>query len=365
MATLILPADTSWGDGGEIADAPPARARATVPADVIGAVADVLRTGEPAALLIGGPACREPGLRAAGAIANATGARVFAETFPARLERGAGLPAIERLGYFAEQATAQLDGVGHLILAGARAPVTFFAYPGKPSDLTPEGAQIHTLADRAQDVVGALQDLAEQVAADAEPTVAPANRPPLPTGELTAQNWPDVLAALLPDQAIISDESNTSGALVPVATAGAPRHDVLTLTGGAIGQGMPAATGAAIAAPDRPVINLQSDGSAMYTISSLWTQARERLDITTIILNNRAYAILRLEMQRVGAHLGGPAAKALLDLSAPDMDFAKIAEGMGVAASRAQTCEQLAQQLEQAIAEPGPHLIDAVVPPLI
>ncbi len=365
VATLILPADISWGDGGEVAGPTSAIPREPVAAAAIGAVATALRSGEPAGLLIGGPACREPGLRAASAIANATGARVFAETFPARLERGAGLPAIERLGYFAEQATAQLEGVKHLILAGARSPVSFFAYPGKPSDLTPEGAQVHTLADRAQDVIAALDELAEEVAPGTEPTVAPASRPAIPSGELTPQNWVDVLGALLPEQAIISDESNTSGALVPMATAGAPRHDVLALTGGAIGQGMPVATGAAIAAPDRPVINLQSDGSAMYTISALWTQAREGSDITTIILNNSAYAILRLEMQRVGAELTGPAARALLDLSAPEMDFAKIGEGMGVPSSRVHTCEEFADQLQRAIAEPGPHLIDAVVPSLI
>jgi acetolactate synthase I/II/III large subunit len=365
VATLILPADISWGDGGQVAEPVPARSREPVDSATIGAVAAALRSGEPAALLIGGPACREPGLRAASAIANATGARVFVETFPARLERGAGLPAIERLGYFAEQATAQLEGVKHLIVAGTRSPVSFFAYPGRPSDLTPEGAQVHTLADRAQDVIGALQELAQEAAPGTDPTVTPANRPAMPSGELTPQNWADVLGALLPEEAIVSDESNTSGALVPMATAGAPRHDVLALTGGAIGQGMPVATGAAIAAPTRPVINLQSDGSAMYTISSLWTQAREQSDITTIVLNNSAYAILRLEMQRVGAELSGPAARALLDLSAPELDFAKIAEGMGVPASRVHTCEEFAQALQRAIAEPGPHLIDTLVPSLI
>ncbi|MFE4721944.1 thiamine pyrophosphate-dependent enzyme, partial [Streptomyces sp. NPDC056728] len=175
--------------------------------------------------------------------------------------------------------------------------------------------------------------------------------------------WAEVVGALLPAGAIISDEANTSGAALPAATVGAPRHDVLTLTGGAIGQGIPVATGAAIAAPDRPVVNLEADGSAMYTISALWTQARENLDVTTVILNNSAYAVLRLEMLRVGADLSGPAAKTLLDLSSPDLNFAKIAEGMGVPSSRATTCEELAEQLRRAFAEPGPHLIDAVVPP--
>jgi acetolactate synthase I/II/III large subunit len=362
VATLILPADASWDRGGIVAKPVTAQPADQVSADVVSAIAGVLRRGERCALLVGGAGCLEPGLRAVSSIAAATGARALLETFPARLERGAGLPAIERLGYFAEQASAQLDGVEHLILAGARAPVSFFAYPGRPSELTPDGAQVHTLADSAQDVVGALRDLAELTAAGLAPSVAPASTPEMPVGELTPENWVDVVAALLPEGAIISDESNTSGALLPAATAGARRHDVLALTGGAIGQGMPVATGAAVAAPGRPVINLESDGSAMYTISALWTQARERLDVTTIILSNRAYSILRIEMQRVGADLVGPAASALLDLSSPDLDFTKIAEGMGVPATRARTCEELADQLRGALAEPGPHLIDAIVP---
>jgi acetolactate synthase-1/2/3 large subunit len=243
--------------------------------------------------------------------------------------------------------------------------VSFFAYPGKASDLVPEGAQVHTLASAGQDVTRALTEVAGLVAADTEPVLAPESRPALPSGPLTPQNWVEVIGALLPDNAIIADEANTSGLMLPMATAGAPRHDVLTLTGGAIGYGMPVATGAAVAAPDRPVLNLQSDGSALYTISALWTQARENLNVTTVLLNNRAYAILRLELQRVGAASGGPKANDLLDLSRPDMDFVKIAEGMGVPASRATTAEELAEQLERAFAEPGPHLIDAAVPPLL
>lgn len=214
-------------------------------------------------------------------------------------------------------------------------------------------------------MIGGLQTLAEAVAAGVAPTVAEAWRPALPSGDLTVENWVEVVGALLPEDAIISDESITSGFGLPAATAGAPRHDVLTITGGAIGQGMSVAVGAAIAAPGRPVISLQADGSAMYTIFSLWTQARENLDVTTVILNNNAYAILRVEMQRVGAQLDGPTANSLLDLSAPNLDFAKLAEGMGVPASRARTCEQLAEQLQRAIAEPGPHLIDALVPAVI
>jgi acetolactate synthase-1/2/3 large subunit len=182
---------------------------------------------------------------------------------------------------------------------------------------------------------------------------------------LTLQNWADVIGALLPEDAIISDEANTSGVLVPASTAGAPAHDVLTLTGGAIGQGLPVATGAAVACPDRPVVCLQADGSAMYTLSALWTHAREGLNVTTVVLNNIAYAILRMELQRVGATEVGQKAADLLDLSRPDLDFVSLATGMGVPASRATTAEELAAQFEKALAEPGPHLIEAIVPPLM
>ncbi len=183
----------------------------------------------------------------------------------------------------------------------------------------------------------------------------------MPTGPLRVDNWASVIGALLPENAIISDEANTSGVLLPDATAASPPHDVLTLTGGAIGQGLPVAVGAAVAAPDRPVIALQADGSALYTISALWTMAREQLDITVVILNNRAYAILQVELMRVGASAAGPKAQSLLDLSNPDIDFVSIAEGFGVPAERATTTEELAKHFWAAIREPGPHLIDAVL----
>lgn len=365
VATLILPADVSWGDGGEPFAPVPARAARPVPEMTIKSVAEVLRSGEDVAVLIGGAAGAEAGLRATARIGRATGARTFVETFPRRLERGAGLPGIERLGYLAEQVTDQLADVRHVIVAGTRSPVSFFAYPDRASDLLPAGAQLHTLADLESDVEGALVALADEVAPDVEPGVARPHQPELPSGELTAQNWAEVIGALLPEHAIISDEANTSGLALAQATAGAPRHEVLTLTGGAIGQGMPVATGAAIAAPDRPVINLQSDGSALYSISALWTQARENANVTTVLLNNRAYAILRMELQRVGAEGVGERADSMLDLSTPDMDFAKMAAGLGVAASKATTAEELAEQFQRALAEPGPHLIDAQIPPLL
>ncbi len=364
IATLILPADASWGEGGEPVAPIPPRIPQAVDATTVKNIAEILASGEPVALLVGGSGCREAGLLATSRIATATGVKAFVETFPSRLERGEGLPTIERLGYLAEQVAYQLDGIKHVIVAGTKAPVSFFAYPGKASNLVPEGAQVHVLAEVGQDVPRALNDVAALVAAETEPVLQEAARPALPSGPLTPQNWVEVIGALLPERAIIADEANTSGLLLPAATAGAPRHDVLTLTGGAIGYGMPVATGAAVAAPDRPVINLQSDGSALYTISALWTQARENLNVTTVLLNNRAYAILRLELQRVGADASGPKANELLDLSRPDMDFVKIAEGLGVPATRATTAEELAEQFQRALAEPGPHLIDAIVPTL-
>jgi acetolactate synthase I/II/III large subunit len=179
---------------------------------------------------------------------------------------------------------------------------------------------------------------------------------------LTTQSWAAVIGALLPDGAIVADEANTSGLMIPMTTVGAPRHDVLTLTGGAIGQGLPVATGAAVACPDRAVVCLQSDGSAMYTISALWTMAREGLNVTTVVLSNRSYAILRLELQRVGTAGAGPKALELLDLSNPEMNFVAMARGMGVPASTARTSEELADQFSKALKEPGPHLIEALVP---
>lgn len=366
VATLMLPADLSWMDGGVPAQpiAPPPRAKAGY--SVVADAAAALESGEPAVILLGGrQALAEPGLRAAARIAGARGAKLMAETFPARLERGAGLPEVERLGYLSEMMEFQLTGVRHMILVGARSPVSFFAYPGKVSELVPEGCAIYELAGAGDDALDALERVAQRIDAPIDVAVAPAHRPDLPSGELSVQSMADVIGALLPEGAIVSDESNTSGIMLPAATAGAPRHDWLTLTGGAIGQGLPLATGAAVACPDRPVISLQADGSAIYSISALWTQARERLDVTTVILNNSAYAILRLELQRVGADTGGQKAAEWLDLSKPDMDFVAIATGMGVPATKATTAQELAEQFKLALAEPGPHLIDAVIPPLL
>ena len=363
ISTLILPADVSWSDGAALAGA-------VVPQHYSDAVdthgiADALRSGEQTVILVGGDATRAPGLSAAARLARRFGARLLCETFPTRLERGAGIPAAERVAYLGEAAAAQLAGTRRLILAGAAWPVTFFGYPGKPSDLVPEGCVVHRLAGPVG-AAAALTELAGLLAPDVRAEVAPAVRPELPSGPLTVQTSAEVIGALLPDRVIVVDESNTSGFLLAQTTAGAPAHDWLTLTGGAIGYALPVAVGAAIAAPDRPVLCLESDGSAMYTISALWTHAREKLDITTVVYANHAYDILRIELQRVGAQAAnqttGPKAESLLDLTSPTMDFVKMAEGMGVPARRAGTAGEFADALRWAFAEPGPHLIEAVLP---
>jgi len=389
IATLVLPADVSWSDGATPAPprasvhAPiPALASAPIPAlaSATGLASDLMvdysrLLNARAMLLLGGTALSERGLRAASRISVATGARLLAETFPARLERGAGVPGVDRLAYLAEQAEAQLAGVDNLILAGARSPVSFFAYPGRSSDLVPPGGTVTTLAEPDQDAEAALELLADQVAAGTKPVlVEAAPPPPSEPGPLNAISLANTIAASLPEHAIISDEANTSGFALPMALAAAPRHTLLSLTGGSIGQGMPAATGAAIAAPDRPVLSLEADGSALYTIQALWTQARERLDVTTVLINNAAYAILRMELARTladqtraGQPGAGPGERAarMLDLSHPTPDFTQLSTGLGVPARRVTTAEELDRALREAYAEPGPHLIEAIVPPVI
>ena len=364
VSTLILPADVSWTDGAE----PIAPSEATVPAQpdctaAVEAVAGALRDGGRTAILLGGRALRERGLLAAARISAATGAKLLAETFPTRMQRGAGLPDVERIAYVPELAGVQLSGLEHLVLIDAKAPVSFFAYPGKKSYLVPDGCEVHDLAPPDADVVGALAALVEAVGAGgASPALQEASRPVPPSGPLTAETVAEAVGAILPEGAIVSEEAVTSATMLPANTAGAPRHDWLTLTGGAIGQGLPAAVGAAVACPDRPVLALEADGSSMYTIQSLWPLAREQLDVTVVIYNNRSYGILNVELARVGAQQGGPKAAAQLDLSGPDLDFVEIGKGLGVPAQRVDTGEDLVDALQRAIAEPGPHLIEVVIP---
>ena len=360
VATLITPADTCWLDSPGPVGPAPVTPRGVVDAERIAEVAAVLGGDEPAALLVGGTAMRVGPLSDAARIGAASGAKVISETFPTRAERGAGTPVVDRLAYLAEFAQMQLDGLRHLILVDAAHPVSFFAYPDKASDLVPEGCTVHVLAAPDEDAPLALAALAAALDAPTEIETIAASRTDRPTGALNAESMASALGALLPEGAIVVDEGNTTGLFAQGFTAGCPPHDWLTLTGGAIGYGMPAATGAAVAAPDRKVICLEADGSAMYTAQSLWTQAREGLDVTTIILNNGSYAVLNMELARVGAGEPGPRALAMLDI--PGLDFVALATSMGVPATRATTAEEFTSQLAAAIAVDGPSLVEAILP---
>ncbi|WP_018911891.1 acetolactate synthase large subunit [Thiomonas sp. FB-6] len=363
VATLILPADVSWGEGAEALRPAPAAAPPRVDDDAVRAAASALGAGRRAALLLGGRALREPVLQLAARIAAHTGARLLGEVFPARMQRGAGLPPVERLAYLSELASVQLAGVDELLLLDAREPVSFFAYPGKPARLLPCGCRVQALAQPRQDLHDAVQRLARLLDAQAAPLPLQAvSRPPLPRGGLNARKVCQALGHLLPERAIVVDEAQTSGLMLPAFTAGAPAHDLLSLTGGAIGQGLPLALGAAVACPDRPVIALVGDGAAMYTPQALWSMAREGVHVVAVVLNNRAYSILELELQRVGAGHGGARAREQFDLGRPGLDFVRLAEGMGVPARRASTAQEFAAALRHALERPGPHLIEAVVP---
>ncbi len=363
VATLILPADVCWLEADGPAD-PVEPTAAVAPTDeLVDELSLVFAADHPTTLLIGGRLTREDGLIAAARIAQRTGTQLLCETFPARLERGAGLPAVDRVAYLAEFAQMQLASAEHLVVVDAAAPVSFFAYPDKASVLSPDGAVVHEV-DRSIDPVALLTAIADRLDLPTDVTVAEASRPELPTGPLTAETVAQALGALMPDGAIVVDEANTSGLFIPGATAGAPRHDWLCLTGGAIGIGVPLATGAAVAAPDRPVLCLESDGSAMYTLQALWTQVRENLDVITVIFANHSYAVLNMELNRVGAASVGPKALSMLDLTGPELDFVAMAEGLGVVATRATTSEEFNDQLAAALEAGGPRLIEAVVPPL-
>ncbi len=363
VATLILPADVSWGEGAVPCPPPPQPTPPAADAAVVQAIAEVVRSGKKTALLLGRNALREPALLAAARIAAHSGVQLLAEVFPTRMERGAGLPSVERIAYLAEMAGVQLAEIEHLVLVDAKAPVSFFAYPGKKSELVPETCTVHTLSTPAQDAAASLVQLATALGAtQTAPALQAAQRPDRPRGKLTAPKVCKAVGHLLPENAILIDEAITSGLMLSAMTAGAPRHDLLTLTGGAIGQGLPNAVGAAIACPDRPVIALIGDGTAMYTVQALWTMAREKLHVVSIIFNNASYSVLNVELERVGAEQAGPKAKSQLDLKGPVLNFAQLAQGMGVHAVRASTAEDFCQALEYALAHPGPHLIEALVP---
>jgi len=363
VATLILPADVAWSEGGVAGDPVPLRAPPAPDTERVEEVARTLRSArERASLLMNGSALCEEGLALAGKIAATTGARLFTDTFVTRAARGAGRVDAARLPYLGEQALALLEGTQHLVLVGTRPPVSFFAYPGKPGALTPEGCRVHALAEPHEDALAALAALVEALdASGASPVTMPEERPALPSGALTPEAIAQVLAHVLPEQAVVMNEGATVARAVPAALARSAPHDWLDLMGGAIGQGMPAATGAALACRGRKVINLEADGSGMYTVQALWTQAREALDVTTVILSNRRYAILEMEYRRVGAGEPSAATRGLFDLSRPDLDWVDLARGMGVDGTRATTAEELARGLRRGIGEEGPYLVEAVL----
>jgi acetolactate synthase I/II/III large subunit len=362
IATLILPADTAWTEGtGPVPVAPP-QSPAPPAKESVEAAARALRSGEPALILVSGRAVREAGLALAGQIAAKTGARLIAQGSNSRTQRGRGRVHVERVPYVVDQALGVLKGLKHIILVGARMPVAFFAYPDKPSLLYPPDCQGHVLARPEDDQILALEWLAEAVDAGTTPAPVVNEPPPAPaTGAIDSAALGASIAAMLPEQAIVTDEAVTTGRAFFGLTRSARPHDWLSNMGGSIGIGMPLAVGAAIACPDRKVVSLQADGSAMYTIQALWTQAREGLDITTVLFSNRCYQILKGELANVGA--GNPGRKALdmLDLGRPDLDFVGLARAMGVPGARVTDMDEFNRRFAEGLATPGPFLVEVVL----
>ncbi len=362
IATLILPADTAWSAADHAAQALPDIGPAAVGTEAIENVARLLRNGRKSALLLRGAALHGAGLEAAGRVQAGTGARLICDTFAPHSELGAGRVPVERIPYFAEQIVDFLQGIEQIILVGSKPPVSFFAYPGKPSWCAPENCEFSYLAQPHEDGVRALQDLADALGAPAQPAMrVPLRLPGLPGGALTAVSVAQVIAQLTPDNVIFAEEALTSSLPLLTILAQARPHTHLPLTGGSIGEGLPLAIGAALAAPGRKVICPQGDGSAAYTMQALWTMAREQLDVTTVIYANRSYAILNIELQRVGIGSAGAKALSMLDLHNPEMNWTQIATGLGVEASRATTVEEFAAQYESAMKNKGPRLIEALI----
>lgn len=369
IATLMLPADVSWGDnatGAEPAVNLPLPNR--VPDERLEEAAAKLRSGSSTMIMIGGGTeiTLERGLKAS-RIAKACGAKICTDVFPTRVARGEGTAKIDRLPYLAEMAVDSLKDIDQLVLIGAKAPVSFFAYPNVPSAIAPKSCDQFVLATHHDDVDQVLDTLIAMLGADeTQPEAQSFERCDSPEGALDANTAAMAIARHLPEDAVIVDEAITSGIALAPLTATARRHDWLNQTGGSIGWGLPAAVGAAIACPDRKVICLEGDGSAMYTLQALWTMARESLDVTVVIFNNRKYSILELEFARTGARGGvpGPNAASMLAIGQPDMDFVSMAAGMGVKATRATSAEEFNAQFEEAMREAGPRLIDAHVPSL-
>jgi acetolactate synthase I/II/III large subunit len=360
-ATLIVPADCTWDEGSEPGMPLAPQTAATVPNETVKEIAAALRSGTPSMLVLSGAALSERGLKAAQRVAHATGAKLRTPTQVPRMARGRGRVPVDRIPYVVDAALKLLEGTRHLVLAGAKAPVGFFAYPGKPSTLWPKDCAVHTLAGAGQDVAGALEALADELGVAREVPMRDAvPQPELHGGPFNAEAFGLTLAALLPENAIVAEDAVTSGRALFPLTWGAAPHDWIQITGGAIGHAFPAATGAAVACPGRKVVCLQADGAGMYSLQALWTQAREKLDVINVVFANRRYAILQGELAAVGAQ-PGPASKELFDLSRPEIRWTKLAEGMGVEAVRVETLEGFADAFTSASARRGPFLIEFLI----
>ena len=362
IASLILPADCAWGPATGAVTAAPARGRAVPPARQIEEAAAALRGGGPNLLLLGGAALYRRPLALAGRIVAASGADVRTEIFNSRMERGAGLLSPPRIPYPVDEALAVLAPYRNIVLAGATEPVAFFAYPDRPGVLRPEGCRVVALATPEQDCTQALAMLADALDAAPPPRIKRACAlPPVEDGALAPHNIGACLAQVMPEGVIVVDESQTTGFDFLERTRFAPPHDWLRNRGGSIGSGPPLATGAALACPERPVLCLQSDGSGMYSLQALWTQAREGLAVTTVVFANREYYMLRGELQKAGVAEPGPCALNMLQIDRPVIDWVSLARGMGVEACRVEDTGGLCRALRGGIESGGPYLIEAVL----
>jgi acetolactate synthase-1/2/3 large subunit len=357
IATLILPADTAWNEGGEVAAPMPAPVRASVAPETLSTVARALRSGESAMLVLSGQALTEPGLLAAQRVAQVSGAKLRAPTQIPRMARGRGRPAVDRIPYVVDNALKVLAGTKHVITVGAKPPTAFFAYPGKPSLTSPPDANTYVLARPEQDAVAALNWLADELGAPKSPTLQEEAKPQPVRGAFAPDTFAQTIAALLPENCIVVEDAVTSGRALFAPTFGAAPHDWLQITGGAIGHGFPCATGAALASPNRKVVCLQADGAGMYTLQALWTQAREKLDVINVVFANRIYKILHGELIAVGAQ-PGRWSNEMFDLARPTLDWIKLAEGMGVEATRVESLEGFADTFKAATGRRGPFLIE-------
>ncbi len=359
IATMIIPADVAWSDGGLVGSVPAVPKPPVPDTQRVEHAAAMLRSGVRTAILLAGNALYGNGLRAAGRIASATGAKLLAPYPITRLERGAGLPRVDRVQYVLEPALEQFKEFRQLILMGTRAPVAYFAYPGKSSVFTPPDCDIHTLARAGEDYVGALDALADALSLSNEDhTAEKADRPTMPSGEITLPGLAAAVGALLPENTIVVDESMTSGRGLMAATKGAPPHDWLGNTGGSIGIALPLAVGAAVACPSRRVLCLTADGSGMYTLQALWTMAREGLNVTTVVFANRDYAVLKREFSYLGIGDPGKRAAAMFEIGRPDLDWTSLAKGMGVPATRVTSLDAFGKALKAGLDGEGPTLIE-------